>query len=274
MSVIVKHSYILTAPATVDPNDPILLWDNRCRGATVTADSEDGNNLAENAIDGLTWDFWKPASLPATLEVEFSHAETFDAAGIVFSSEGPQGVTAKVEYWDGSQWQEAVDLSTPNRVILALFEEQTSTKVRLSLSGGTGIPRVADFTVGPALRFERRLYQGHIPDVLATRTEFAVNRSRNGQRLGATVVREGLENTIEIDNLSGDWVRANLVPAINSLRRTYPAYWAWRPAKYPNDLAFIWCDRDIRPPNTGPRDLMSVSIPYVGIGPETIDGPQ
>lgn len=273
MSVIVKHSYILTAPA-VDPNDPILLWDNRCRGATVTADSEDGNNLAENAIDGLTWDFWKPASLPATLEVEFSHAETFDAAGIVFSSEGPQGVTAKVEYWDGSQWQEAVDLSTPNRVILALFEEQTSTKVRLSLSGGTGIPRVADFTVGPALRFERRLYQGHIPDVLATRTEFAVNRSRNGQRLGATVVREGLENTIEIDNLSGDWVRANLVPAINSLRRTYPAYWAWRPAKYPNDLAFIWCDRDIRPPNTGPRDLMSVSIPYVGIGPETIDGPQ
>lgn len=274
MSVIVKHGYFLTAAATVDENDPILLWDNHCRGATITASSEDGSHFAENACDGLTWDFWHPTSLPATLEVEFDNAETFDAAGIVFSSEGPLGVTAKVEYWDGAEWQEAVDISTPNRVMMALFEEQTATKVRLSLSGGTGIPYVADFTVGPALRFERRIYQGHTPDVLATRTEYAVNRSRNGQRLGATVVREGIENTIEVDNLSGAWVRDSLVPALKSLRKTRPAYWAWRPAKYPNDIVFMWCDGDIKPSNSGPRDLMRVSIPYQGIGPETIDGPQ
>ena len=277
MAVIISPSLLLTTPPDIpgfNQNNPAILYRNFFRLGDTDASSEVDPNFRENAYDGLTWDFWEPESLPATLEVELPSPRDGDGAGITFSRQQPEGITVEWQYWDGSDWETVADYNTAARVSMALFEEVEAARWRVRLSGSGDPPKVADVTIGNTLRLERRIYQGFTPNKFAIATEYAVNRSRNGQRLGATVVREGITNSVTVDNLSGDWVHENMPPLIEHIRRTLPVYFAWRPLDFPDDVIFCWGDGDVRPTNTGPRDLMSFDWSYVGVGPDTQDGQQ
>ena len=256
-------------------DNPALLYENIFREGGVSASSEDGFSVALNATDGLTYDFWRPTELPASISVEMVASVGVNAAGITFTSAGGRGVTVEIQKWTGSAWETVTSQAgVTERVALFLFAEDSSDEWRIRLSGGSGIPSVADVSIGSVLRFERRIYQGFVPDRFAVRTEYAVNRSRNGQRLGATIVREGIENSVTIDNLTGEWVDDNLPPLIRHVRETLPMYFAWRPDKYQDDVVFCWGTADIKPNNSGPADYRQFSFDYEGIGPDTVDGPQ
>ncbi len=276
MAVVLDNNIITSGlPDGFTQNNPAILYQNFFRdGGVLSSSGHSGAHVPENATTGLTYDFWRPDSLPATIDVELDGAEKADAAGIAFTGAGGKGCLIEVKYHNGSGWVVAADAMLVERVALFLFDEVEASRWRIRISGGSGMPDVIDVSLGKALRIERRIYQGFTPDRFAISTEYAVNRSRNGQRLGATVVREGIDNNVTFDNLTGAWVDGNLKHLINHIRRTLPFYWAWRPLKYSGDVVFAWGDGDVRPENSGPADYRRFSLSYEGIGPATIDGPQ
>jgi hypothetical protein len=278
MSVIIFPGFILSPSEDALAGDhPVLLYQNIFRdpSAVITVSGETPGNVVANAIDGLTWDFWQPAGLPAWVELNAGESKEIDALGITFDSVGPRDLTVLLESSpDGVVWSTVAEFITSSRVALALFAPTTAQYWAVSFYGSGDLPFIADITLGAALRFQRRLYGGHVPDRFAAVTQFSVNRSRNGQRLGATIVREGLKNNVSIKNLTADWVRDSLAPALEHMRGGLPFYWAWRPQTFPLEVAFGWTMEDVRPSNNGTRNLLDVNFNYEGIGPSTIDGPQ
>lgn len=248
---------------------PRILYDDIIRIATsVEASSEQVGFEVENALDYLTWDFWKPttapSTTPATITVTLDEAAPVDYVLLAAHTLGSTGNSVTISYWDGAAWV-VIDEASPgsDKVLVFLFNEAFSNKYQLKIQGGS-IPSVGVFMLGKALAVERKLYKGHIPITLSKRTVRLPNKSEGGQWLGTSIRREGAGTTITFSNLSSDWVRAKLEPFIEAAR-TYPFGWVWRPEDFPAEVAYCTTTDDIRPLNSGPRDKMSVSFSVDGI---------
>ena len=267
MPIIIGSGIVLGEPAGVLPLDhPRIMYDDIVNAATLTPSTEETGFEAVNIADYLTWDFWKPTALPATLEIESLAAADVDYALIAAHNLGTVGASISIDYWDGAAWVEIVsEVSPGNDSVLAfLFTSVTSNKFRLNVSGGATMPSVGVFMLGTALAVERKLYKQHTPITLGRRTLIRPQSSEAGQWLGRSIQRDGVATTITFNNLTSAWVRASLDPFIVAAR-TRAFGWAWRPADYPAEVAYCQAVGDINPVNSGPRDFMSVSFKVEGL---------
>lgn len=234
--------------------------------STVIASTEDTDFPRTNAIDGLDWDYWKPTSLPAWIKVDPGGAKTVTYMGVAAHNLSSKGVTVTPQYsLDNSTWTDAATGTVPqdDGPVFFLFDAIEARYWRLYLSGGS-IPQVGVVQVGRALAFERALWQGHTPITLARQTDIRPNRAEGGARLGRSIIRRGNATGFEVDNLSASWVRNSLDDFIKEAR-TRAFFLAWNPGDWPNEVGWGWCNDDIQPRQTGPRDLMSVSFNFVGV---------
>lgn len=268
MAVIISNDLRLTDEFQALLDHPRILWDDVLRQGTLAASTETAGSEAQNVVDGLTWDHWMPTELPATLEVELDEAVEVDCALIAGHDLGDFGATAQWEYNDGSDWVAMTDGVLPgdNRVTMWLFEAVTSNRFRLYIDGpADATPSIAIAMLGPALVMERKLWRGHVPITLAKQTTVLTGMSEGGQTLGRSVLREGVEFPISFDNLSQQWIRDEFLPFMDSAV-VWPFGWAWRPETFPDECGLVWLpETNIKPINTGPADLMSVSFSVRGI---------
>ena len=240
---------------------------------TITASTEDGDNDGESVINGLTYDFWEPTAVPATLTFEFSEAVTADYCGIAGHTLTETGNQVELEYWDGLSPGSWVSLGSVlpgsengNKTIMFIFDEVTSSKFRITLSGGTGttMPSVAVVNIGSVLVSQRMIYGGHTPITLSKNTVIRPQSSENGQFLGRSIIREGASTTIALDNLTAPWVRSDFYPFMESAR-VYPFFFAWRPTvTYADEVAYVWTNGDISVTNKGQANLMTTSFKVEG----------
>jgi hypothetical protein len=238
---------------------PRFGWENLLRSAAVTASGYSAPNEPDATQNPLTWDFWIPDALPATLTFTLSAAASIDYVGIAAHTIGHDGATVLLEYHDGADWVGIKTISpADDGQILILFNAVETDRLRLTVTGSSR-PAIGVVYAGTMLVSERMIYQGHTPITLARQTTMRPQRSENGQWLGRSVVRRGAANNISITNLTAAWVRTYLQPFMNSAIR-YPFFFAWRGSTFPAEVAYCWTDGDIQPTNSGPRDLMSVSF--------------
>lgn len=246
---------------------PRILWDDISRhaGTTIVSSSEQVGFELENAFDYLTWDFWRPSSIPATITITTAVAEDVDYALIAAHNLGTTDKTVTLEYYNGSAWV-AIDDANPanDRVIVFLFDNVFSNQFRLTVSGDATVPSIGVFMIGKALAVQRKLYKGHTPITLSKRTVKQPNRSEGGHWLGTSIRREGAATTIAFGNLKSDWIRQKFEPFIEAAR-SYPFGWVWRPDEFPAEVAYVFAPDDIRVINSGPRDFMSTSFAVEGI---------
>lgn len=234
--------------------------------ATVTG------GAASNALNGNTFSYWLPdvTSTEAALSAQFSSARTISFVGIAAHNLADYGATVAVQRSsDGSSWTDAgAGTVTPTDNSPICFRMVTSGqsyaywRIRI-----TGLTSGDDIAIGVALFGDdlvlpRRVYQGFSPILTPTEVEFQSNVSVGGNYLGSSVIKRGSRVQISLQNLDPTFVRGTGWLAFQrAFNDGSPAFFAWRPAKYPQDIHYIWRDGEVvRPENSGPRDLMSLSL--------------
>jgi hypothetical protein len=263
-TVMVSHLPSTNRTVTLSPSQDftrarIAHYNNWLNGGTVTASSTAASFFATAPTNGLTYEKWKPSSLPATWEYDHGSAANCDYCVIGAHTLGTNGNTLQVQYYDGATWVDLVPSSaiTSDEPIMVLFTEQTRQRWRISISNGTA-PTIGVIKFGKALQMQRPLYGGHTPVPFARQTILRSTKSETGEFLGRSKQRTYLNTSYEWQHLTSDWVRANW-PSFQRAIEESPFFIAWRPATF-GDVALAQTEEIPIPTNMGIRDLMSVGL--------------
>lgn len=263
MSVIISKNMALYTDQVLPLTHPQLCyqtWTRDDSSLVLTSSSETSGYQDDNVLTENTYEFWQPSSLPATLTFELSSAQEVNYVGIAAHTFGTNLCNIKFQYYNGSAWVDLLDTAPgDDSVLLSFFNSVTSNQFRINILSGTGNPFIGVVYFGKRLAVERRIYVGHAPITLSKKSVVRPNKSEDGNWLGRSVIRQGAETGIEFKNLSASWVREKFKPFMDSAL-SYPFFFAWRPTDYPKEVAYCWTMGDIRPQNSGPRDLMTVSF--------------
>ncbi len=240
----------------------------------MTGSSQAAGFPVSNLSNPLTTHRWKPAFLPATITIDITTAETLSYMGIASHTLATRECVVDFQYSTngGSSW-DSLGTTAPgdNKPIMYVFEESAALwRLRITRDEGsseTEMPSVGVFFVGQALIMQRGLYQGHTPISMSRQTTRTTNRTESGQYAGNSIKREGVNGSYDWNNLTASWVRQYFEPFVKAVRAA-PFFIAWRPGEFPEEVGFVWTTDDIKPVNSGPRDLMSVSMSVNGYSDE------
>jgi len=249
-----------------------ILWQNLARSATVSASTEESTYPADQAQNPDTYSAWKPTAVQAWWLADLGSDQAVNACGIAAHSLGTNQCRIWLETTEGSptSWVAATDAAEPDddSPILLLFPSRTTRFWRLMIDGRgspsaapVAMPYLSSIYLGTALTMQRTIYGGHTPVTLSRETVLYNAQSRGGQLLGQGIRRVGYVGNASFRYLTAAWYRANFDAFVASARQ-YPFFFAWRPGDYPDEIAYAWCEEDIRPSNMGVKEFMQVSFAF------------
>lgn len=268
MSVYLSKNLILREPEVVEQPltharigyKTIVTRDN------ITGSSEAEAFPARNLANPATFERWRPTSMPADVVVDAGAPVEVDYVGIAAHNVGTQDSAVTIDYSDDAvNWIAVISRSpSDNRALMLLFEPITARYWRIRFTG-SNIVTVGVVYIGKALAMERPIYGGHSPITLSRISTVRPSVSERGQWLGASVERRGLASTFAWQHLTPQWYRQNFDPFVESNPRVHPFFIAWRPLRFPREVAYCWASEDIQPQNMGiGRGLMDVSMSVEG----------
>jgi hypothetical protein len=208
-----------------------------------------------------TFEQYRPNASTATITIDAGNSVDVDY--LAMQQRGVSGVTISYSSDDVSYTQ-VYDYNTGglNGADMALFTKTNARYWRVVLTGSN--MAVLAFKIGEALMMSRPIYGGHSPINLNPVYVNRPNISGNGQWLGSSLQRKGLQGSFEWNNLKAAWYRENFHPFVLSNPQSNPFFIAWRPSDYPKEVAYCLTTGDISPQNTGTIDFMSVGMSVEG----------
>ena len=239
--------------------------DNIVRGGTVTASSAVEGFPASAAANPLTYEFWRPETLPATWAVDAGAAVTCNYIGI--AAHTLQGAEVEIEYsLDNSTW-EPIDSTGPsnNGPIMFLFTPITARYWRIVVKNQ--VSSIGVVYIGQTLDMQRPCFAGLGPINFSRETVIRPNRSESGQWVGRSIIRQGSSMSVSYKHLEYDWYKDNFDPFVEDARK-YPFFFAWRPDNYPETVGYVWTAQDITPSTMGIRNLLEVGFEMQGLAIE------
>lgn len=257
-------------------------YDNCVPEATVSATSEAAGFPASAVKNQLTYEAWKPSTVPATLTIQFPE-RLIDYIGIAASTVETDGATLTIELERGGQWVEATFFEGGTGATLSLdfvnqeysvYEEVLSnramiyqlgaaltTGIRITMTGSAASLGVV--YCGKMLEMYRPFYGGHTPGVLSRTTTVKPNKSVNGQWLGRSIIRQGLSAEYSWKHTPIGWYQENVEP-FSKAAITSPFFVAWNPAQFPDHVLYAWTSDDIKPTLMGVRDYCEFGFSVEG----------
>ena len=236
-------------------------WEQVAVSASATS-AETGFPAAAVLTD-QTYERWRPASSPVTITVTFPEQDiNFVGIGAhtlvladsialeveINAAWVPITIDGDLEPDDAADEATLIEMSTKN-----------ATGVRLIIEYSNDAPHIGNIRTGQVLAMDRPFYQGHEPAKLSRDVVVVPSQSESGEWLGRSVRRRGKSTTMQWQNLPAQWYRDNFDAfAQHAVNGTFVV--AWNPLQFPSDCFYGHTDTQIRPVNSGPRDLMSVSM--------------
>lgn len=253
---------------------PRVLSDNLARlpGVVVSASSEAPGWPALAARSDNTYDRWRAAVSGFPLgywwQIDLGSPQPCNACGIAAHDIVSQwNIHCEVDSsddgltWTSSAWAFRPLIDGP---ILILFPLSTRRFWRLRLHGEHGIATIGHIRFGRALTLEHGIAGPHVPLDYARRVVVSPSRSEGGQWLGASVRRTGQRSDVQISGLTWDWWRTHGDPFVREARdRARPFFFAWNPARAPQDVAYCTLDADVDPAHRA-GDLVDVTLSLSG----------
>lgn len=236
-----------------------ILYASALAGSSVAATNGSGAINVLNPATYSRWTFSGAASIVITLPA----AQQVDAIGVAGHSLRAGSVTVETSTNDGDPFgQFAPTQSGPAAMLFLRSAPVTVKRIRVSVNA-VGVNVIGVVYAGIALQMQRPIYRGHMPATMSRQTEYLSNESEGGQWLGRNVIRQGLKAQYTWTKLTAAWVRQYFDPFADAARAA-PFFIAWNPAEFPREVAYAWTTEDTAPTNTGPRDLMSVTLSAKG----------
>lgn len=233
-------------------------------GITSNSDEPATGYFKAGPDNTLTFEKWKPVDLSDFRYWEYTHTEIADCDYCcILMQEVPVGpeIDIRVQYYDENTW---ISVSAITETVGSLYwftftptrAQRWRVRFRNNIDN-TGWPVVV-VKFGKALQMPRPLFQGHTPFGFERNTEMRSLESETGEFLGATVQRRFVLTSYAWQNLDPTWIRANFFDLQAALEEE-PFFIAWRPNGYP-EVGFCRAQQSPKATNTGPRDLMDLTI--------------
>jgi len=249
-----------------DLNHPRIA--HRRRGAAnAVASTEASGFAALNAGNVRVDSAWRPTALPANWSTIFNLPRAVGYVGIAAHDLGTQNadITIQTTSDAGSTWDTVAGLAnltpTDDSAILCLFEQETFDGYRVLINSADSEPTIASIAGGPIMEWPQKSVWTGTPITEGDRITFADNMSDTGLLVGRTVVSDGLEFQVQIDNLSeafrtGDF--ATFKAYANGEDALF--FIATRPGDYPNEVAYAWSSSLVRMSRDRPNKQISGSV--------------
>lgn len=268
MSIIISDAYAQALAAAEAENAPVICYQNLVTTANVSADSEDADFPAVNLANPSTASRWKSESTAEQyVTAAINEVEDVDYVCIARHNFATAQIAVSVEGDpDGMGFDELVAAAIPadDGPLILRFTPASYQSIRIKLAAGSEAPRAAVMTVGAALALQRNIYVGHTP-IVDGRNDQAVNgRSESGQFLGRIITGSSVSTSVQLQNLTAAWYRANFRPFLTAARNL-PFFFGWRPSTYPAESGYAWLANQPRPQNQRPNGMMSIDLDLGGI---------
>jgi hypothetical protein len=271
--IIYTSSFVLSAAAAGQPlTHPRIGWQTftfDLLPSAVTVSSETANGPKDAPLRPDTAEFWLPSALPATWQIDLGTTREIDYVGIAGHTIGSSGAAVLAETsMDNVVWSGFASGIAPadDAPLLFLDDVRSARYMRAQITGGTVMPRIAVIYIGDVLEMEREVNgSGFTPITLSRQTVLHRSLSSSGQFLGQGFRRNGVVGSASFRHLDPDWYRENFDPFV-AHARSLPYFFGWWPEQYPEEVGFVWTDKDISGSYMGIRELMQVSWNMNGIG--------
>lgn len=241
----------------------ILHARNWLTGGTITASSTDADYFEDAPDYSMTYEEWKPGSLPASWERDYGTPQTVDCVGIADHTLGSDGASVAVEYWNGSAWVTLASFApTDDAPIFVMLPRTVAQVWRIVITGSTA-PIVGVVKFGLALQMPRRLAPGHTPIEFGRQIKMRSTYAETGNFLGRTKINGMLATKFEWHHLTWAWTHANW-PVLQRAVESEPFFIAWHPGRS-QMVGYCQCD-DIPPASEmGVRDMFQAEIAVRGL---------
>lgn len=274
MSVVISGSFVLGSVSSggelITADNPLVGYNNRVTVGNLSTTTALASFPAVNLTNPATYLRWQGTSIVADeyITMALATAELCDYVGIARHNFGTAAITVSLEIFNGSIWVEVVSPFIPanDGPILMRFTPQGILSIRIRLQPGTAVPTIATVYAGTLLVLQRRLYVGHVPLKYSQITKISNGRSESGNFLGRIVINRQSKTTVDLDNLTADWYRANMVPFVNASQDN-PFFFAWRPGTYPNEVGYAWLLNDPHLLNQRSNGMVKTTLELGGIYP-------
>lgn len=251
-----------------DAKHPRIYWRNIITRENITSDEAAADEPVDNLANPTTYLAWRGTTTgEQAITISLGAAEEVNYWAIARHNLGSTGASAQLQgSVDGSTWEDVGSEITPtnDRVLVHEFVDAFFAHYRLVITPGDAPPRISVLYVGKSLILPRRIYVGHTPVTMGQRTMVSTGRSENGQFLGRVVRREFLETQVKQENIYPAWYRANMLD-FQEAAKALPFFFSWRPAQYPDEVAYCWLRDDISVSNARPNGMMTFEMSLQGI---------
>lgn len=220
----------------------VVGWRNVFTDGTLTASSETSSGPMENAVDGLTFDWWEfdGSSSGDWLAVALGLEVECDYLAIAAHTLGSVGCSIEVQgSADGSIWSTVGGPFVPatDNPYLWRFDAASFPFWRVLIKGESA--RLGVVQLGEGLLLPEGIFVGHKPAALNRKVSVLPARSESGQFLGRSVLRYGAQGQIVQDRVAQTWVREQWDPFVR-FAETRPFFFSWRYDDFPLEVIYGW----------------------------------
>jgi hypothetical protein len=271
MGIIFADAYVLgQAPEEDFPlNHARILWRNDALTGMLSATTGEPGTPASAALSPLTFEGWRPATMPAQWQVTWPEPRAINACGIAVHDLAVRNteVVIEVQEESGGPWEDIANfLPASAAPILILGERRMVTGARLRVIGDQA-PFISAIFFGETLDMERPFFAGHAPQRLNEEVITYGRRSERGQGLGFSIERVGDSAQYSWQHLTPGFVRQKFMPFFDHAKKRGYFFIAWNLKRQPQDVAYGVMEGNSPPTNNGNNDRMDVSITVNGLGP-------
>jgi len=269
--IVISPSVVLSSGSGVNANNPVVGWQNLVTRVNVAASGAAAAYPVLNLANPSTAQAqsWRGANTAQQyLTVTVGTDEFIDYLAVARHNFGSGAVVVSVEGMavDGGSWVELAGEMLPadDSPLLFRFVPQALFLIRLKLQPGTVVPSAAVLYVGKLLVLQRRIYVGHTPIPFGRESRVTTGVSESGNFLGRIVLGESLETSVDLQNMTPSWYRAEMDPFIVASKEA-PFFFAWRPDSYPRETGFAWMTNNPKPSNQRSNGMMQISLSMGGV---------
>ena len=229
--------------------------------ATLTASEESTGFEVDYIKSYLTGDYWRTDNAGdnyVVIDGELSEADYYGIAGHNLA-----GYSVLLQLWDGEYWNTIDEILVPDSApVMRLFTPTIGGRWRFFFPSGPALS-IAVIFLGKATYLERGVFVGHRPIVLNRRDSIINSTSEGGQFIGRSLISEGGETSIDLNNLSAEWVRETWVPFWLH-GRLRPFFFAWHSILYPWEVTYCWSTSVPQPEIIG-HEFYKISLSVRGL---------
>jgi hypothetical protein len=237
--------------------------------AVISSNASPSDNPPENAIDGLTYDWWEvPANSTLYIQAALSRAVSADAVGLYAHTLGSAGASFKVQRsFNGSSWADVTDqLGTSGDTSCSYKFASTLAqywRVVVTTKGASAL--VGGIILTESMDFQRGFRGGFTSTYDGRMTESKTFKSERGQYLSGSVISEGVKGKINLTNLTPDWVRLSWIPFTDYLRfMQKPFLFSWEPGNHSTEVVLCYASGDIAAPSWSGVTYMQAKLDVEG----------